>query len=170
MPNAGTCAAARFGGDELGLIVRRATPRAGWEMVDAFRRAVAETEYRVAELLRPEARHTSANGEAGTSAAENDYAIGMKYLKANALREAAEAFGRALALDAKHAASEMELAYVNARLTLDPAKLAETFRITLSVGLAWYRPDDTAERLIERADKLLEAAKVAGRNRAQVEA
>ncbi|AEQ51545.1 GGDEF domain-containing protein [Pelagibacterium halotolerans] len=38
-------------------------------------------------------------------------------------------------------------------------------RITLSVGVAQWRPGDTAAALIERADKCLYAAKGAGRNR-----
>src|SRR5690606_22239493 len=38
-------------------------------------------------------------------------------------------------------------------------------RITASVGVAAFRPNDTASSLIERADRCLYAAKHAGRNR-----
>jgi PleD family two-component response regulator len=57
-----------------------------------------------------------------------------------------------------------------ARQTKDAAALAEPVRITLTGGLAWHQPDDTADSLIARADKLLEAAKAAGRNRIGTEA
>jgi diguanylate cyclase (GGDEF)-like protein len=39
-------------------------------------------------------------------------------------------------------------------------------RVTLSIGLAtWEGPEDTAERLLSRADKALYQAKAEGRNR-----
>jgi diguanylate cyclase (GGDEF)-like protein len=40
-----------------------------------------------------------------------------------------------------------------------------TARITASFGIAQYRPDDTFETLVKRADEALYAAKAAGRNR-----
>lgn len=41
----------------------------------------------------------------------------------------------------------------------------ESIRLTISVGAATYRPGDTAETLVRRADEMLYAAKAAGRNR-----
>jgi diguanylate cyclase (GGDEF)-like protein len=38
-------------------------------------------------------------------------------------------------------------------------------RVTASFGIAQYRPDDTLETLVKRADEGLYAAKAAGRNR-----
>jgi diguanylate cyclase (GGDEF)-like protein len=38
-------------------------------------------------------------------------------------------------------------------------------RVTASFGIAQYRPDDTFESLVKRADEALYAAKAAGRNR-----
>jgi diguanylate cyclase len=38
-------------------------------------------------------------------------------------------------------------------------------RITISIGVALLRPDDTAQSLIERADACLYGAKRSGRNR-----
>jgi diguanylate cyclase len=43
-------------------------------------------------------------------------------------------------------------------------------RITISIGVALFRPDDTAQTLIDRADKCLYAAKRNGRNRVVCEA
>ena len=40
-----------------------------------------------------------------------------------------------------------------------------TTRVTASFGIAQYRPDDTFETLVKRADEALYAAKAAGRNR-----
>jgi diguanylate cyclase (GGDEF)-like protein len=40
-----------------------------------------------------------------------------------------------------------------------------TTRVTASFGIATYRPDDTFETLVKRADEALYAAKAAGRNR-----
>lgn len=63
----------------------------------------------------------------------------------------------------------------------EAAKLAEALRaaiaghvsedvepITCSFGLAEYQPGDTAETLVERADKALYCAKVTGRNRVEI--
>jgi PleD family two-component response regulator len=86
------------------------------------------------------------------------------------LAEAATDFGRALERDADHVPSIMELEYLKLRQTLEPAVLAEPFRITLSGGAAWYRAGDTARTLLERADQQLGEAKQNGRNRIQVEA
>ena len=43
-------------------------------------------------------------------------------------------------------------------------------RVTISVGVASLRPDDTPQTLIERADTCLYAAKRAGRNQVVSEA
>ena len=42
-------------------------------------------------------------------------------------------------------------------------------RVTMSFGIAQFKPDDTVESLIARSDKLLYAAKHAGRNNVQTE-
>jgi diguanylate cyclase (GGDEF)-like protein len=53
------------------------------------------------------------------------------------------------------------------QVTLEPIPgLPPGDRVTLSIGLAtWEGPEDTAERLLSRADKALYQAKAAGRNR-----
>ncbi|MFZ5786381.1 MAG: sensor domain-containing diguanylate cyclase [Acidobacteriota bacterium] len=45
----------------------------------------------------------------------------------------------------------------------------ETLQVTVSIGAAPARPDDTAESLIARADALMYASKSAGRNRVTLE-
>jgi diguanylate cyclase (GGDEF)-like protein/PAS domain S-box-containing protein len=44
----------------------------------------------------------------------------------------------------------------------------DTIRVTVSVGATLARPDDTAETLVKRADRLMYRSKTAGRNRVTV--
>jgi diguanylate cyclase len=54
------------------------------------------------------------------------------------------------------------------RLSESALSLAEpSLRVTLSAGIATYQPGETLERLLERADHALYAAKLTGRNRSQ---
>ncbi|UCE32836.1 MAG: diguanylate cyclase, partial [Burkholderiales bacterium] len=46
--------------------------------------------------------------------------------------------------------------------------LAEGLAVTVSAGLAEYRPGETVEQLLERADQALYDAKRAGRNRVRM--
>lgn len=62
--------------------------------------------------------------------------------------------------DAKHLAEKLRLAIAGADISYD-AKLIKT---TASFGLTQYKPGDTQDDLLGRADKALYAAKDAGRN------
>jgi GGDEF domain-containing protein len=60
--------------------------------------------------------------------------------------------------------------YYDLRQILDPTRLAEPFRITVSGGVVWYPEEDTAESLLERADQCLGLAKHNGQNQIRQEA
>ncbi len=69
--------------------------------------------------------------------------------------------------DAKQVAERVRLAALNIKFTFR----GETeLRITISLGVAKSRPDETAEALFERADQALLGAKRAGRNQVGVAA
>jgi len=69
---------------------------------------------------------------------------------------------------AKELANEVCLFFFGNELTLN--KTAESIgKLTVSLGAACRRVDDTSESWFERADKLLYGAKSSGRNRAMVE-
>lgn len=53
--------------------------------------------------------------------------------------------------------------------TLERQPFDQVSTITASYGVASFRPDDTVQSLIKRADEALYRAKVAGRNRVEVE-
>ena len=160
---------ARYAGDEFALVARRSSMREVGELAESIRQAITGSEYRLNDLLLPEARHASADQPLPPSPANEAYRQGLRRLAAGELAEAAADFGRALERDADHVPSIMELEYLKLRQTLAPAVLAEPFRITLSGGAAWYRPGDTAKSLLERADQLLAEAKQNGRNQIRVE-
>ncbi len=160
---------ARYAGDQLAAIVRRADLAEVAQLAETFRLAVATTDYRLGDLLRPEARHTAIDFPTLPSAADADYQQGMRYLQGMARAEATAAFRRAVALDAGHVPSIMELEYLKLRESAEPATLAAPFRVTVSGGAAWYRPGDGSQSLLDRADQLLQAAKQNGRNQVCVE-
>jgi diguanylate cyclase (GGDEF)-like protein len=160
---------ARYAGEEFALLARRSSSPEVGELADSIRQTIAGTEYRLSDLLRPDARHLSVDDPLPPSPANEAYRQGLRHAEAGNLAEAAAAFQRALEQDADHVPSIMELEYLKLRQTLEPAVLDEPFRITVSGGAAWYRPGDTAKSLLERADQQLGEAKQNGRNQIQIE-
>ena len=160
--------AARYGGDELALVLRRPSAQAALADARAVQAAAVRGQFSLGALLQPEARYGASAPLLPPSPANAQFQHGLKYLQAGQANEAAEAFRAALASDAKHAPSEMELAYLDLRQSLSPAQLAETFQVSLSGGVSWYQAGDTPETLIARADAALARAKQTGRNRVQL--
>jgi diguanylate cyclase (GGDEF)-like protein len=156
---------ARYGGEEFALVVRRPSLPAVAEVANEVREAIAATEFSLAKLLLPAARYPAGELLLPPSAANDEFRRGLRCLQAGQLGPAAEAFRSALARDARHVPSTMELAYLELRTTLPAARLDELFRLTLSGGVSWYQAGDTPQTLIERADECLGRAKQAGRNR-----
>jgi RNA polymerase sigma factor (sigma-70 family) len=161
---------ARYAGEEFALLARRSSAREVGELAESIRQAIAGSEYRLKDLLLPDARHSDADHPLPASPANESYRQGLRQLGAGELAEAAADFQRALEQDADHVPSVMELEYLKLRQTLEPASLAEPFRITVSGGAAWYRAGDTAKTLLDRADALLGQAKQNGRNQIRQEA
>jgi diguanylate cyclase (GGDEF)-like protein len=157
--------AARYGGDELALVLRRASAEAALTDAKAVLAAADSAEFSLGALLEPGARYGANAPQLPASPANAQFQRGLTRLQAGQPSEAAEAFRAALAADANHIPSIMELAYLDLRQALSAAQLAEPFQITLSGGLGWYQAGDTPETLIARADAGLAQAKQAGRNR-----
>jgi PleD family two-component response regulator len=161
---------ARYAGNEFAVIVHRSSPQKVGEVADILRETIAGAKFRLEHLLRPNARHSAPDQPLSLSAANEYYQRGLQHLRANELAEAAQAFKGALEQDAKHVPSIMELEYLKLRQILDPTRLAEPFRITVSGGVVWYPEENTAESLLERADQCLGLAKHNGRNEIRQEA
>jgi diguanylate cyclase (GGDEF)-like protein len=161
---------ARYAGEEFAVIVRRSSPQEVGEVAESLREAIARAEFRLAELLLPEARHTAPDQNSSPGATNENYQRGLQHLSANELAEAALSFQAAIEQDANHVPSIMELEFLKLRQTLDRDRLDEPFRITVSGGAAWYREGDTAESLLDRADQCLGLAKQSGRNQIRLEA
>jgi RNA polymerase sigma factor (sigma-70 family) len=155
---------ARYAGDEFALVIRRPSAQAVSVVANAVREAIAADAFSLAQLLQPEARYPAGEVLWPPSAANDEFRRGLGRLRAGELGPAAEAFRSALARDAQHVPSIMELEYLELRTTSEAARLNETFRLTLSGGASVYHDGDTPQSLIERADGYLGRAKQAGRN------
>jgi RNA polymerase sigma-70 factor (ECF subfamily) len=161
---------ARYAGDEFALVARRSAAGEVGQIGERIRQTIAGTTYRLGDVLLPDARHSEADHPLPPSPANEAYRQGLRQLGAGELAQASAAFQRALEQDADHVPSIMELEYLKLRQTLEPASLAEPFRITVSGGAAWYRAGDTAKTLLDRADTLLGQAKQNGRDQIKQEA
>ncbi len=69
-------------------------------------------------------------------------------------------------LEGAHVAAERLRMAVEALVVTD--EVGEPIPITISVGLAMWRPGESIERLVDRADRAMYASKTAGRNRVSV--
>lgn len=67
------------------------------------------------------------------------------------------------------AAERLREAVAQCPISIDHDALAQTFHITVSIGVAQLRPTDNADKLIQRADRALYAAKTEGRNTVRCE-
>jgi RNA polymerase sigma factor (sigma-70 family) len=155
---------ARFAGEEFALVLRRDTLRAALAVADDLRAAVARSSYRFQDLLLPAARYTGREAHWPPSPANAEFQNGLRLLLGSEVDAATAAFKLALAQDANHVPTIMELAYIDLRQALSAAQLAQPLQLTLSGGLAWYQPADTVASLIVRADQCLARAKANGRN------
>jgi diguanylate cyclase (GGDEF)-like protein len=165
---------ARHGGEEFALVIRRPTKAEGAAFAETLREAVAQSKYRLPELLLPEARYSLPEVPLPPSPANRTFQEGMAYLRGGKLAEAAEAaesFTKALEQDREHVPSIMELEYLKLRqaLSAGPAEKNAPLGVTVSGGVAWYEEKDTPESLLERAAGYVALAKRRGRNQIQQE-
>lgn len=162
---------ARYGGEEFALIIRRPTKYEVGAFAEKVRESIAQSSYRLEELLLPNARYPLTDVPLPPSPVNRFFQEGMTHLWDNRLTEAAHAFTKALEQDKEHVPSIMELEYLKLRQTLgtEQAEKNTSLSVTVSGGVVWYKDGDTPESLLERAAEYLALAKQRGRNQIQQE-